>query len=86
MQWVQSANSNDLFDTVFIKCNPGYLGQIAPLLILSTGAVVTTSLQENLVERLAWLEAVLRNIDPNVSCGAIQIIAVLTILAGSRSS
>jgi hypothetical protein len=85
MQWVQSANSNELFDTVFIKCNPGYLGQIAPLLILSTGAVVTTSLQENLVERLAWLEAVLRNIDPNVSSGALQFFALLTILAGSRS-
>ncbi|KAL1601552.1 hypothetical protein SLS60_006467 [Paraconiothyrium brasiliense] len=65
MQWVQSPNSNDLFDTVFIKCNPGYLGQISPLLILSTGAVVTTSLQENLVERLVWLDTVLRNIDPN---------------------
>ncbi|KAL5383461.1 hypothetical protein DPSP01_005860 [Paraphaeosphaeria sporulosa] len=65
MQWVQSPNSNELFDNVFIKCNPGYLGQISPLLILSTGAVVTTSLQENLVERLAWLDTVLRNIDPN---------------------
>lgn len=67
MQWVQSPNSNELFDTVFIKCNPGFLGQIAPLMILSIGAVVTTSLQENLVERLAWLETVLRNIDPHVS-------------------
>ena len=66
MLWVQSPNSNALFDNVFIKCNPGYLAQIAPLLILSTGAVVTTSLQENLVERLTWLDAVLRHIDPSV--------------------
>ncbi|KAJ4287647.1 hypothetical protein N0V90_012350 [Kalmusia sp. IMI 367209] len=65
MQWVQSPNSNALFDNVFIKCNPAYLSQISPLLILSTGAVVTTSLQENLVERLVWLDTVLRSIDPN---------------------
>lgn len=67
MLWVQSPNSTALFDNVFIKCNPGYLSRIAPLLILSTGAVVTTSLEENLVERLMWLDAVLRNIDPSVS-------------------
>lgn len=77
MQWVQSPNSNELFDTVFIKCNPGYLGQISPLLILSTGAVVTTSFQENLVERLGWLDAVLRNIDPNVSLVARRTLLIL---------
>ncbi|KAF1966865.1 hypothetical protein BU23DRAFT_310354 [Bimuria novae-zelandiae CBS 107.79] len=65
MHWLQSPNSNELFDTVFIKCDPTYLGQISPLLVLSTGAVVTTSLQENLAERLSWLEGVLRHIDPN---------------------
>lgn len=87
MLWVQSQNSNELFDSIFIKCNPAYLGQIAPLLILSTGAVVTTSLQDNLVERLAWLDAVLRNIDPNVSCVLSHDVCISTNLSsGSRDS
>lgn len=67
MHWLQSSRSNELFDTVFVRCNPAYLNHVSPLLALSTGAVVTNSLEKNLPERLIWLDAVLKNVDPNVS-------------------
>lgn len=67
MLWLQSSRSNELFDTVFVRCNPAYLDHVSPLLALSTGAVVTNSLEKNLPERLVWLDAVLKNVDPNVS-------------------
>jgi hypothetical protein len=67
MQWLQSARSNELFDTVFVQCNPSYLERVSPLLALSTGAVVTNTLDNNLTARLVWLDTVLKNVDPLVS-------------------
>ncbi|KAF2002542.1 hypothetical protein P154DRAFT_533098 [Amniculicola lignicola CBS 123094] len=64
MQWLQSSRTSELFDTVFVRCNPSYLSRVSPLLALSTGAVVTESLDHNLTERLIWLDAVLKNVDP----------------------
>ncbi|KAF2711019.1 hypothetical protein K504DRAFT_376668 [Pleomassaria siparia CBS 279.74] len=65
MQWLQSSRSAELFDTVFVRCNPAYLNRVSPLLALSTGAVVTEALELNLPERLVWLDVVLKSVDPN---------------------
>ncbi|KAF2789596.1 hypothetical protein K505DRAFT_365477 [Melanomma pulvis-pyrius CBS 109.77] len=65
MQWLQSSRTSELFDTVFVRCNPAYLNRVSPLLALSTGAVVTEALEQNLPERLIWLDAVLKNVDPH---------------------
>jgi len=67
MQWLQSSRTSELFDTVFVRCNPAYLSQVSPLLALSTGAVVSDALDRNLPERLVWLDAVLRSVNPSVS-------------------
>ncbi|KAH7117924.1 hypothetical protein B0J11DRAFT_95594 [Dendryphion nanum] len=64
MMWLQSNRTTELFNTVFRRCNPGYLSDVTPLLNLSTGAVVTDSLDQHLTERLVWLDAVLNNVDP----------------------
>jgi hypothetical protein len=68
MQWLQSRRTTELFEEVFIRCNPGYLRQVSPLLALSTGAVVSADLEHNTPERLVWLDAVLTSVNPNVSC------------------
>ncbi|PVI08626.1 hypothetical protein DM02DRAFT_607998 [Periconia macrospinosa] len=65
MLWLQSPRSDSLFDTVFVLCNPQYLDHVSPLLALSTGAVVTNVLDRNLAERLLWLAAVLKNVNPH---------------------
>ncbi|KAF2264288.1 DAO-domain-containing protein [Lojkania enalia] len=65
MLWLQSNRTSQLFDTVFVRCNPAYLSQVSSLLALSTGAVVTESLDHHLMERLIWLEAVLNNVNPH---------------------
>ncbi|KAF2660204.1 hypothetical protein K491DRAFT_711978 [Lophiostoma macrostomum CBS 122681] len=65
MKWLQSNRTSELFNTVFVKCNPAYLSHVSPLLNLSTGAVVTDSLDQNLMERLIWLDCVLKNVDPH---------------------
>ncbi|EUC48905.1 hypothetical protein COCMIDRAFT_2174 [Bipolaris oryzae ATCC 44560] len=64
MQWLQSARSAALFDEVFVRYDPAYLNQVSPLLALSTGAVVSESLGRNLHERLVWLSAVIRSVNP----------------------
>ncbi|KAF2878448.1 hypothetical protein BDV95DRAFT_479405 [Massariosphaeria phaeospora] len=65
MTWLQSKRPTELFDTVFVTCNPAYLSHVTPLLALSTGAVVTDALEKNLPERLTWLESVLNVVNPN---------------------
>jgi hypothetical protein len=67
MMWLQSPRSSALFDRVFVRCDPSYLNQVSPLLALSTGAVVSESLERNLTERLIWLDAVLKSVNANVS-------------------
>lgn len=72
MNWLQSNRTSELFNTVFVKCNPGYLAQVSPLLNLTTGAVVTENLDQNLTERLVWLQTVLDNVRLDVStCGML---------------
>lgn len=66
MQWLQSQRTNELFEEVFIRCNPAYLRQVSPLLALSAGAVVSEALDRNLPERLVWLDAVLSSFNPSV--------------------
>lgn len=68
MQWLQSQRTTELFDEVFIRCNPAYLREVSPLLALSTGAVVSDALDRNTQERLVWLDAVLSSVNPHVSC------------------
>ena len=67
MQWLQSPRTDELFDAIFVRCNPNYLQQVSPLLVLSTGAVVSEPLDRNLEQRLAWLDAVLQSVNPHVS-------------------
>jgi hypothetical protein len=67
MQWLQSSRVGELFEEVFVHCNPTYLRRVGPLLALSTGAVVSDTLDRRLAERLVWLDAVFSNINPNVS-------------------
>ncbi|KAH5234542.1 hypothetical protein HBI26_154210 [Parastagonospora nodorum] len=65
MKWLQSPRTAELFDELFIRCNPAYIRQVSPLLALSTGAVVSGNLDRHTLERLSWLDAVLTSVDPN---------------------
>ena len=55
-----------LFDNLFVHQNPNYLRHSSPLVILSVGAAVTSSMETNVHERLIWLAAVIKAIDPKV--------------------
>lgn len=81
VMWLQSNQQVALFDNLFVRCNPGYLGQASPLVILSVGAAVTASLATNVMERLSWLETVFRSVnprDPEISEVAGRILEVLS--------
>ncbi len=58
-----------MFDNFFVRCDPSYLRQTSPLVILSVGAAVTSALETNVMERLAWLETVFYSIDTRVCLG-----------------
>ncbi|KAL8717968.1 MAG: hypothetical protein Q9225_004842 [Loekoesia sp. 1 TL-2023] len=64
IQWLQSEFQNYIFDGYLAALNPGYLRELSPLLNLSVGAAVTSSLDTKLSERLTWLEAVFSTIRP----------------------
>ncbi|CAF9928860.1 hypothetical protein IMSHALPRED_007763 [Imshaugia aleurites] len=80
VMWLQSGQQVALFDNLFVRCNPGYLGQASPLVVLSVGAAVTASLATNVMERLSWLETVFRSVnprDPEIRDVAGKILEVL---------
>lgn len=66
-QWLQSGNQVELFDEFFVRCSPAYLKHLSPLVALSVGAAVTSTLESNIMERLTWLEIVFATIDSRVS-------------------
>ena len=72
-QWLQSQQQVELFDNFFVRCDPAFLQQTSPLVILSVGAALTSSLKTNVMERLAWLETVFHIIDTGVRWSKSQI-------------
>ena len=64
-QWLQSARQAELFDAVFVRVNPRYLEQVAPLMSLSVSVAITASMESHVEQRLEWLGTVLSNIDLN---------------------
>ncbi|KAL6230224.1 hypothetical protein BDW75DRAFT_223321 [Aspergillus navahoensis] len=73
VKWLQSEQQADLFDRLFVRLNPSYLNNLSPIVALSVGVAVTSSLQTNVMERLAWLEVVLQTVD--LRDGDIQEVA-----------
>ncbi|KAJ5619623.1 hypothetical protein N7510_003607 [Penicillium lagena] len=63
IKWLQSSQQADLFDNFFVHVPPSYLARLSPIMTLSVGVAVTTSLQSNIPQRLSWLEAVLQTVD-----------------------
>ncbi|KAL4885976.1 hypothetical protein BJY04DRAFT_179628 [Aspergillus karnatakaensis] len=63
VKWLQSEQQADLFDHLFVRMNPGYLNSLSPIVALSVGVAVTSSLQTNVMDRLSWLEVVLQTVD-----------------------
>ncbi|MCJ1285350.1 hypothetical protein MMC26_004690 [Xylographa opegraphella] len=81
IMWLQSKQQGVLFDTFFVNCNPAYLRQCQSLVTLSVGAAVTSALENNLSERLDWLDIVLSILntqDPDVREVAPRIMNVLS--------
>ena len=56
-----------MFDNLFVRMNPAYLTGLSPIVALSVGVAVTSSLGTNIMERLAWLDVVLHTVDLRVS-------------------
>ncbi|CEN61430.1 hypothetical protein ASPCAL08084 [Aspergillus calidoustus] len=65
VRWLQSEQQAYLFDSLFVRLNPSYLNALSPIVALSVGVAVTSSLQTNVKERLSWLEVVLQTVNPN---------------------
>ncbi|KAL4899999.1 hypothetical protein BDW74DRAFT_104783 [Aspergillus multicolor] len=63
VKWLQSEQQADLFDRLFVHLDPTYLNSVSPIVALSVGVAVTSSLQTNVMQRLAWLEVVLQTVD-----------------------
>ncbi|KAF7587963.1 hypothetical protein BBP40_006471 [Aspergillus hancockii] len=64
VKWLQSSQQADLFDNLFINLDPSYLTSLSPIVALSVGVAVTSSLQTNVAERLRWLDVVLKTVNP----------------------
>ncbi|KAL2007658.1 hypothetical protein VTN00DRAFT_7640 [Thermoascus crustaceus] len=80
VKWLQSSQQADLFDNLFVRLNPTYLTGLSPIVALSVGVAVTSSLETNVAERLAWLEVVFQTVnlmDPDIREVAPKIMDIL---------
>ncbi|KAH8704207.1 hypothetical protein BGW36DRAFT_370876 [Talaromyces proteolyticus] len=80
VRWLQSSQQADLFDNFFVRLNPAYLSTLSPIVALSVGVAVTTSLNTNVQERLVWLEYVLQTVnlsDPDIRDVSPKIMDIL---------
>lgn len=66
IKWLQSTQQADLFDNFFVRVGPDFLTRLSAIVMLSVGVAVTSSLQTNVGQRLAWLKVVLNNVNPMV--------------------
>lgn len=66
IKWLQSSQQADLFDNFFVRVSPEFLTRLSAIVMLSVGVAVTSSLQTNVGQRLAWLNVVLNNVNPVV--------------------
>ncbi|KAK8247211.1 hypothetical protein IWZ00DRAFT_485194 [Phyllosticta capitalensis] len=81
IMWLHSPRQAQLFDDLFVRCNPAYVMNLSPLVALSVSAAVTSSLDKNILERLMWLETVFSCInpsDPDIMDVAPKIMDVLS--------
>ncbi|RHZ50346.1 uncharacterized protein CDV56_104200 [Aspergillus thermomutatus] len=81
VKWLQSSQQADLFDNLFVRLNPSYLTRLSPIVALSVGVAVTSSLHTNVDDRLTWLDVVLQSVDlrdPDIHEVAPRIIEILT--------
>lgn len=81
VKWLQSSQQADLFDNLFVRLNPSYLTGLSPIVALSVGVAVTSSLETNVMERLSWLDVVLHTVDlrdPDIREVAPKIMDILT--------
>ncbi|EGE04513.1 hypothetical protein TEQG_03384 [Trichophyton equinum CBS 127.97] len=70
IKWLQSSQQSELFSNLFVNYNPSYLGSLSPVVALSVSAAVTASMDTHIMERLNWLQQVLRTVnisDPSIS-------------------
>ncbi|KKK12448.1 hypothetical protein P175DRAFT_0501482 [Aspergillus ochraceoroseus IBT 24754] len=81
VKWLQSEQQADLFDNLFVRMNPSsYLPGLSPIVALSVGVAVTSSLDSRPTERLAWLDVVLQTVnlmDPDIREVAPKIMDIL---------
>ncbi|KAG8627577.1 hypothetical protein KVT40_005060 [Elsinoe batatas] len=63
IKWLQSPRQALLFDQLFVRVNPQYLQKLSPLVKLSVSAAVSTSFEQNVEERLNWLDHILSSTD-----------------------
>ena len=56
-----------MIDILFVRLNPSYLTGLSPIVALSVGVAVTSSLATNIMERLSWLDVVLHTVDLRVN-------------------
>ncbi|KAJ9641790.1 hypothetical protein H2199_005003 [Coniosporium tulheliwenetii] len=70
----------ELFDRIFVHCQPTYVQQLSPLVGLSVAAAVTATLDTHVAERLLWVDTVFSAInlkDQEIIELAPKIMAVL---------
>ncbi|KAI9718852.1 MAG: hypothetical protein M1828_006541 [Chrysothrix sp. TS-e1954] len=80
IKWLQSSRQAELFDKLFAKYSPTYMRELSQMVVLSTVAAASTSFEDHLGQRLAYLEMAMSCIDaesPDITSYIPKVMEVL---------
>ena len=85
IRWLQSGLHQEFFEQYFYQFNPDFIRDLNPLLLLSIGSAISGGIEnQRVLERLAWLEAVLAVLQAHVNAQNMvsrkSLIYILNIL------
>ncbi|KAI9671158.1 MAG: hypothetical protein M1817_003665 [Caeruleum heppii] len=64
IKWLHSRHQGELFDRFFVRFEPSYIQSLSTLVLLSVAAAVTDNFGQHVEQRLIWLDACLKGMDP----------------------
>ncbi|KAG9234578.1 hypothetical protein BJ875DRAFT_8420 [Amylocarpus encephaloides] len=72
IQWLQTRREQEFFAKFFSQYNPDFLRTLSPLLLLSLGATITVSLEDQyLMQRIHWMETILTAFQGKLNAGEL---------------
>lgn len=72
IQWLQTKREQEFFARFFSQINPDFTRELSPLMLLSLGAIITATLEDQYLNaRIAWMDMILSTFQGKLNAGEL---------------